>query len=198
MFRKLSDIPNNLDSLKESFYLPINDELKNRWEVWLKNWQSILKNEVDFKTFCASLSPLLSENKQDQEKLDQIEKDFSVLMNKELKKMWANKLGLEHYNETLINEFFNLMVISKADYTILFRKLSDIPNNFDSLKDSFYLPINYELNNRWEVWLENWQSVLKKEGNIKAKSALMKSLNPVYTWREWMVVPAYEEAEKGN
>jgi len=26
----------------------------------------------------------------------------------------------------------------------------------------------------------------------------MKSLNPVYTWREWMVFPAYEEAEKGN
>ena len=26
----------------------------------------------------------------------------------------------------------------------------------------------------------------------------MKSINPVYTWREWMVDPAYEEAEKGN
>jgi len=153
---------------------------------------------VNFKTFCSSLTPLLSESKQDQEKLDQIEKDFSELMNKELKKMWASKLGLEHYNETLINELFNLMVISKADYTILFRKLSEIPDNLDSLKDSFYLPINDELNNRWEVWLQNWQSVLKKEGNIKAKSASMKSLNPVYTWREWMVVPAYEEAEKGN
>ena len=112
--------------------------------------------------------------------------------------MWANKLGLEHYNETLINEFFNLMFISKADYTILFRKLSDIPDNFDSLKDSFYLPINDELNNRWEVWIENWQSVLQKEANIKAKSASMKSINPVYTWREWMIVSAYEEAEKGN
>ena len=153
---------------------------------------------INFKTFCSSLSPLLSGNKQDQEKLDQIEKDFSELMNKELMKMWANKLGLEHYNETLINEFFNLMVISKADYTILFRTLSEIPDNLDSLKDSFYFPINDELNNRWEVWLKKWQSILKKEGNIKEKSASMKSLNPVYTWREWMVVPAYEEAEKGN
>ena len=104
--------------------------------------------------------------------------------------MWANKLGLEHYNETLINEFFNLMFISKADYTILFRKLSDIPDNLDSLKYSFYLPINDELNNRWEVWLKNWQSILKKGANVKSKSASMKSLNPVYTWREWMVVGA--------
>jgi len=153
---------------------------------------------INFKTFCSSLSPLLLDSKQDQEKLDQIEKDFSELMNKELKQMWANKLGLEDYNETLINEFFNLMVISKADYTILFRKLSDIPDNCDSLKDSFYSPINDDLINRWEVWLENWRSILKKEANVSAKSASMKSFNPVYTWREWLVLPAYEEAEKGN
>ena len=80
----------------------------------------------------------------------------------------------------------------------MFRKLSEIPDNLDFLKDSFYLPINDELNNRWEVWLENWQLVLKKEANIKTKRALMKSLNPVYTWREWMVLPAYEAAEKGD
>ena len=90
------------------------------------------------------------------------------------------------------------MVISKADFTILFRKLSNIPDNISSLKDSFYLPIDDELNNRWEAWFKNWKSILKKEANIKAKSASMKSLNPVYTWREWMVVPAYEEAGKGN
>ena len=90
------------------------------------------------------------------------------------------------------------MVISKADYTIFFRKLSAIPNDLNSLKDSFYLPINDELRIRWEAWLENWQSILNNEVDFKAKSASMKSLNPVYTWREWMIVPAYEEAEKGN
>ena len=26
----------------------------------------------------------------------------------------------------------------------------------------------------------------------------MKKFNPKYTWREWMIVTAYEEAEKGN
>ncbi len=154
--------------------------------------------EINFKTFCSSLKPLLSESEEDIELIEQIENDFSKLMNQELKKMWANKLGLEHYHETIINDFFNLMLISKADYTILFRKLSDIPDNIVSLKESFYLPINEELKNKWEVWIQNWQSILKKEANIKEKSALMKSLNPVYTWREWTVLPAYEEAEKGN
>ncbi len=154
--------------------------------------------EINFKTFCSCLIPLLSESKQDLEKLEKIENGFSEFMNMELRKMWANKLGLEHYNETLINEFFNLMISSKADFTILFRKLSEIPDEIASLRESFYFPINDQLNNRWEVWLKNWQIVLKKESNIKAKSASMKSFNPVYTWREWMIVPAYEQAEKGN
>ena len=39
---------------------------------------------------------------------------------------------------------------------------------------------------------------MKNEVDFKAKSSSMKSLNPVYTWREWMVVQAYEDAEKGN
>ena len=26
----------------------------------------------------------------------------------------------------------------------------------------------------------------------------MKKVNPKFTWREWMIVPAYEEAEEGN
>ena len=154
--------------------------------------------EINFRTFCSSLSPALSESREDLEKLNQIDNNFQELMNIALKKMWANKLGLDHYDETLINDFFNLMVISKADYTILFRKLSDIPDNLASLKNSFYLPINEELNKRWGVWLKNWKYTLEKEAKIESKSASMKSLNPAYTWREWMVVPAYEDAEKGN
>ena len=154
--------------------------------------------QVNFKTFCSSLRPLLSGKQEYIENLDQIENDFSELMSKELQQMWANKIGLDFYDKTLVNEILNLMVISKADYTILFRKLSSIPENLDSIKDSFYLPINQELKKRWEVWLKNWQDNLKKEANIKEKSESMKSLNPIYTWREWMVVPAYEEAEKGN
>ena len=154
--------------------------------------------QVNFKTFCSSLRPLLSGKQEYIENLDQIENDFSELMSKELQQMWANKIGLDFYDKTLVNEILNLMVISKADYTILFRKLSCIPENLDSIKDSFYLPINQDLHQRWEVWLKNWQDNLKKEANIKEKSESMKSLNPIYTWREWMVVPAYEEAEKGN
>ena len=112
--------------------------------------------------------------------------------------MWAKKLGLENYDETLTNELFNLMVISKADFTIFFRKLSHIPNNISFLKESFYIPTTKEIDKKWNIWLEKWQNRIKKRGDSKEISKSMKQVNPKFTWREWMIVPAYEEAEKGN
>ncbi len=154
--------------------------------------------EINFKMFCKSIQPLLLKNKEDIEKLDQIKNDFSKLMEKEMQLIWAKKLGLKKYNATLTNELFNLMVISKADFTIFFRKLSHIPDNISFLKDSFYLPLTEELHEKWNNWLKKWQGCINTSSNPKKISQLMKKVNPKYTWREWMIVPAYEEADEGN
>ena len=154
--------------------------------------------EINFKMFCSSLLPLLLENKEDIEKLEKIKNDFSKFMSKEMQLMWAKKLGLEKYDETLTNELFNLMVNSKADFSIFFRKLSHIPDNISFLKDSFYLPSTEELDKKWFIWLKKWQDCIKKKGDFKEISKSMKQVNPKFTWREWMIVPAYEEAENGN
>ncbi len=154
--------------------------------------------EINFKMFCSSLMPLLLEDKDDIEKLEQIKNDFSKLMTKEIQLMWTKKLGLEKYEETLTNELFNLMLISKVDFTIFFRKLSDIPEDIQLLKDSFYLSPTAELEKKWKIWLKKWQSCLNKINDPKKISQSMKQVNPKYTWREWMIVPAYEEAERGN
>ncbi len=154
--------------------------------------------EINFKMFCTSLLPLLLENKEDIEKLDQIKNDFSKLMKKEIQLMWTKKLGLEKYEEALINELFNLMVTSKVDFTILFRKLSHIPENISLLKDSFYLALSEDLVKKWNIWLKKWHDCMKKNGDSKEISKSMKQVNPKFTWREWMIVPAYEEAEEGK
>ncbi len=154
--------------------------------------------EINFKMFCSSLLPLLLENKEDIEKLEKIKNDFSKLMNKEMQLMWAKKLGLEKYDETLTNELFNLMVNSNADFSIFFRKLSHIPDNISSIKESFYLPSTEDLDKKWIIWFKKWQDCIKKEGNFEEISKSMKKVNPKFTWREWMIVPAYEEAENGN
>ena len=123
--------------------------------------------------FCSSLQPLLLEDKEDIKKLDQIKNDFPRLMRDEMQLMWAKKLGLENYEEGLTNELLNLMVISKADFTILFRNLSDIPENTIYLKDSFYLHPNEELEKKWEIWLTKWHDCIKKKNsNIKEFSWL--------------------------
>ena len=154
--------------------------------------------EINFKMFCKSLLPLLLENKEDIEKLEQISNDFSKVMGKEMQLMWAKKLGLEKCNETLTNELINLMIISKVDFTILFRKLSHIPDNISFLKESFYLPLTEELDEKWNIWLKKWQGCINSYNDPKKISQSMKQVNPKYTWREWMIVPAYDEAEEGN
>ena len=154
--------------------------------------------EINFKMFCSSLLPLLLENKEDIEKLEKIKNDFSKLMSKEMQLMWAKKLGLEKYDETLTNELFNLMVNSNADFSIFFRKLSHIPDNISSIKESFYLPSTEDLDKKWLIWLKKWRDCIKKERNFEEISKSMKQVNPKFTWREWMIVPAYEEAENGN
>ncbi len=154
--------------------------------------------EINFKMFCLSLRPLLLENKKDIEKLEEIKNDFSKLMRKEMQLMWAKKLGLENYDKTLTNELFNLMIASKADFTIFFRKLSYIPENISFLKDSFYLPTTEKLNTKWNIWLRKWQDCINKTKNTNEISKSMKQVNPKFTWREWMIVPSYEEAEEGD
>ena len=154
--------------------------------------------EINFKMFCSSLKPLFLENKEDIEKLEQIKNDFSKSMSNKMQLMWAKKLGLENYNETLTKELFNLMFISKADYTIFFRNLSYIPDNISFLKECFYFPLTEDLEKRWDLWFKKWQNLINKDIDDKEISKSMKQVNPKFTWREWMIVSAYEEAEEGN
>ena len=115
-------------------------------------------------------------DKEEIEKLEQIKYDFSILMVKEMQLMWAQKIGLEKYEEALINELFNLMVISKTDFTIFFRKLSDIPENISFLKDSFYLPLTADIYKKWNIWLTKWHYYIKKNVYSKEISKSMKKV----------------------
>ena len=73
-----------------------------------------------------------------------------------------------------------------------------IPNNVRDLKDSFYKPLTNELESSWNIWLKSWKSCLDKSFELKDISNSMLQINPKYIWREWLVVSAYEKAEKGD
>lgn len=154
-----------------------------------------LKN---FKSFCSALKQLLSSNK---EALEKIENNFSKVMQEKMEKMWANKLGLEKFDIELFEELINLMIETKVDYTIFFRELSNIPDDMSSIEKSFYESSeNENIKSRWNNWLEKWklQINVKDEESKQKLSNQMKLTNPKYTLREWHLVWAYQEAQKGN
>ena len=134
--------------------------------------------------------------------LEVIEDNFAENMEKQLNNMWAQKLGLKQYDSDLFVELITLMANTGVDYTIFFRELSHLPNELSELENSFYQQPSEELSARWQTWLTQWQNALQldslKDHQRGAIKQQMQTANPKYTWREWRVVPAYQEAEKGQ
>ena len=131
-------------------------------------------------------------------KLDAVREGFAETMGDAFESMWARKLGLRNFDETLVQELLQLMIAADADYTMFFRKLSHIPEKIDNLKESFYSPSSEEIDLRLTNWLQRWHKLLINDGDLEKTSASMKKVNPKYAWREWLVVPAYQLAEHGD
>jgi uncharacterized protein YdiU (UPF0061 family) len=154
--------------------------------------------EANYQTFLKALRPLLVEDAEALEHLDQLHHGFAKAMEKQIQKMWAAKLGLTEYNSTLFKALLELMLYSKVDYTIFFRELSHIPDDVSALKKSFYVETSQQLDEQWQSWLQSWRDLLRNDGNLAEISKKMKQTNPKYTWREWLVVPAYQQAMQGD
>ena len=120
--------------------------------------------------------------------------------------MWARKLGLRRYDAELVNTLLELLVRSKADYTIFFRRLSALaadpaaasPEQLAVLQESFYQPSSDKLDGEWTQWLARWRDPITANGDPREISAAMQLVNPAITWREWLIAPAYEQAAQGD
>ena len=157
-----------------------------------------LAAEANYQMFWSALRPLLAGNTSALARLDQIRDGFSAAMNQEIEAMWASKLGLSTTQPSLVNELLELMVLSGVDYTMFFRRLCDLPEQFTALNESFYLPIPEALEARWSSWLQRWHHQITSTTKPNTISAAMKRSNPAITWREWLVAPAYQQAERGD
>ena len=154
--------------------------------------------EANYHMFWKALRPLLEEDAKALKEFDQVRDGFEQAMDKQIQKMWAAKLGLKEYNSNLFEELLQLMINSKVDYTIFFRELSHIPNDLSTLKKSFYIQTSQQIDEQWQSWLQSWRDIVLNNGNSTETSKVMKLTNPKYTWREWLIAPAYQQAEEGN
>ncbi|MEX0604440.1 MAG: protein adenylyltransferase SelO family protein [Marinobacter sp.] len=158
--------------------------------------------ERNFHSFCSALSPLLASHQECLRQLDEIRREFPKVMQAQMEKMWAAKLGLDAFNATLFRDLAILMMQTPVDYTMFFRELSLLPDDIAPLKKSFYTDSTYDadsegLDKRWSAWLTKWKSVTRP-GSREELSHQMKLVNPKYSLREWFVVPAYQQAAEGH
>ena len=158
--------------------------------------------ERNFHSFCSALRPLLAAHQDCLQQLDETQSGFMKVMQAQLEKMWAAKLGLEAFDADLFSELATLMMQTPVDYTLFFRELSRLPDDIGPLKQSFYNGSTYAadpagMDKRWSSWLTKWKS-LTQTRSAEALSSQMKLVNPKYSLREWFVVPAYQQAAAGN
>jgi len=155
--------------------------------------------ERNFEMFCIALQPLLSSDQSALQQLNDIQNDFAKVMQEEMEKMFAAKLGLSTFNAALFNELATLMMQTSVDYTLFFRELSSIPDDISLLKKSFYTNLNEELDKRWSAWLTKWKSLITATScTLEDIATQMKRVNPKYILREWILAPAYQQAASGN
>jgi uncharacterized protein YdiU (UPF0061 family) len=156
----------------------------------------------NFQSLCTALRPLLGTQQDYLQQLEGIELGFANVMQTQMQKMWAAKLGLGTFDPELFNELATLMVQTPVDYTIFFRELSTVPDDIGPLKKSFYRD-SKEMENRWADWLTKWKlligsAIVDSTSSKETLSRQMKLVNPKYSLREWFVVPAYQQANAGD
>ena len=88
--------------------------------------------EKNFQMFCLALKPLLASQEELLREFEDIENSYSMIMQKEMEKMWALKLGLLKFHSELFEELELLMIQTPVDYTIFFRELSSLPENINA------------------------------------------------------------------
>ena len=178
--------------------------------------------ERNFYSFCSALLPLLTSHEDCLRQLKEIHSGFPAAMQTQMEKMWADKLGLATFDAALFSELETLMVQTPVDYTLFFRELSTLPDDIGPLRKSFYKDSKGaaasidmtvatdidEMDKRWSAWFGKWKALINGAGTNDANavplrsheaiSTQMKLVNPKYSWREWFVVPAYQQAAVGN
>jgi uncharacterized protein YdiU (UPF0061 family) len=163
----------------------------------------------NFQMFCKALLPFMTSHQDQMQQLNEIQTDFSNVMQTKMQTMWAAKLGLSTFHAALFNELETLMTQTPVDYTIFFRELSNVPDDIEPLKKSFYKNTNHaitdlkDIEQRWSQWFTKWKSLIGNDDvasphTYQQISRQMKQVNPKYILREWFVVPAYQQAAAGN
>lgn len=197
------------------------------WNMWLGGGEhfSFINQPTagtkNFQSLIGAVEPLLDE--EHAEKARAIGNKHEEVATNALMDVWAAKLGIpsEKWNsdcKNVIDRLLTLMEENQADYTLLWRQLSEVVekfgkiDNFDSntvqddilldpLKNCFYVEFNSVKKQEWAKILRDWLSLTLSLNSGKSGSEIasgMRDVSPKFIPREWMLVRAYTDADKGD
>jgi len=69
---------------------------------------------------------------------------------------------------------------------------------FGLIAVAFYDPPKVEVQGKWLAWLRTWKALVLKDQSATVVAETMKTRNPKYVPREWMLVQAYDAAARGD
>jgi uncharacterized protein YdiU (UPF0061 family) len=162
---------------------------------------------------CEALFPLI----QNEERLQESLRIFTKTFQETYTQMISQKLGFTSIetqeDQKIIQNLFQLLQSSEADFTLFFRTLSDWSvESFSSeqelgerflqmLSSSFYSSKLQDLafRDEWIQWSKSYALKLRQEGrNSQERSSTMKKANPKYVLRNYLAQNAIIAAEKGD
>lgn len=115
-----------------------------------------------------------------------------------LASLWQAKLGLKNAmdeDSELVNAMLNMMKINQLDFTIFFRRLSDIQRD-DSSKDNKLRDLCIDRDS-FDQWLAQYRQRLTKEASEdEIRQAAMRRCNPKFILRNYLAQNAIEAAQR--
>lgn len=164
---------------------------------------------ANFASAIRALESLLDSD--GREEAQELLREFPSLLAEAFADVRMQKLGLSFWDSEaaqLSDELLRLMERSQADWTLTWRQLALVAEEWDDLMETgsllepldgcFYQPLSHDLERHWSQWLYAWLTRLRGEGAPEAAAECMRSVNPKYVPRNWMLLEAYEAAEAGN
>jgi len=92
-----------------------------------------------------------------------------------------------------------------VDYTLFWRLLASVKPSgahaLTALAPAFYVPPSPAKAKRWRAWLARWRRAdpdANAMDRVSPDMDAMTDVNPLFVPREWMLVEAYEAAERGD
>jgi len=137
--------------------------------------------------------------------LQQIINDYAPSYKQAWQDMMQQKLGLNIFDETLVEQLMYNLEQMETDMTIFFRKLADIQASdsaaqcLSKVRDAFYHSddLKDKATDVWASWFEDYLKHIQNDNDAKRKQA-MHLVNPKYVLRNYLAQLVIDKANAGD